>query len=374
MLFGLSEVQRHDGCNRWLSKREYAARPKLPNRHHDPKGFAMIDLTTTYLGLNLKNPLVCSSSPMCANLENLELMQEQGAAAVVLHSLFEEQIELENADLNRFLDLGAESFAKANAYLPEMADYNLGIEGYLAHISECKAWLDIPVIASLNGKTPGGWVRHAREIQQAGADALELNIYFLPTDPARDAASIESEYIEVVRAVRAEVSIPLAVKLSPFFTAPAAFAARLVEAGASGLVLFNRFYQPDFDLERLEVVPSLHLSTPQELLLRLHWTAILYGNVNADIAVTGGVHSALDVLKVIMAGGRVAMTTSALLKFGIDHLKVMLQEITNWLADHDEYESIRQMQGSMSLKRVAHPDRFERANYLKVLRSYALRL
>jgi dihydroorotate dehydrogenase (fumarate) len=332
----------------------------------------MIDLTTTYLGLNLRNPLVCSSSPMCANLDDLELMQESGAGAIVLHSLFEEQIELESADLDRFLEHGANSFPEAHSHFPEMADYNLGVEGYLEHIRQCKAWLDIPLIASLNGKTRGGWTRFAREIEQAGADALELNIYFLPTDPSRDAASIESEYVDLVGAIRKEIAIPLAVKLSPYFTAPAAFAKRLVEAGANGLVLFNRFYQPDFDLEELDIVPSLRLSTPQELLLRLHWTAILFGHVNADIAVTGGVHSGLDVLKVMMAGGRVAMTTSALLKFGIAHLQNILQEMTAWLAGH-EYESIRQMQGSMSLKRVAHADRFERANYLKVLRSYALR-
>jgi dihydroorotate dehydrogenase (fumarate) len=332
----------------------------------------MTNLTTTYLGLHLRNPLVCSSSPMCSNLNFLAHMQEMGAAAVVLHSLFEEQIELESADLNRFLDQGAESFPEANRYLPDMADYNLGVEGYLEHVRDCKSLLTIPVIASLNGTTPGGWVRYAREIQQAGADALELNIYFLPTDPTRDAASIENEYVDLVKAVRKEISIPLAVKLSPYFTAPASFAKRLSDAGADGLVLFNRFYQPDFDLEMLDIVPSLRLSTAQELSLRLHWTAILFGNVKADLAVTGGVHSGLDVLKVMMAGGRVAMTTSALLKHGLSHIKDILREMTTWLVDH-EYESVRQMQGSMSLRKVAHPDRFERANYLKVLRSYALR-
>jgi len=332
----------------------------------------MTDLTTSYLGLTLKNPLVCSSSPMCANFDNLVQMQEAGAAAVVLNSLFEEQIELERADLNRFLDQGSESFPEAITHLPDMADYNLGVDGYLEHLRASKALLDIPVIASLNGKSLGGWVKLARDMEQAGADALELNVYFLPTDPANDSAAIEEEYIELVRAVRAQVSIPLAVKLSPYITAPAAFARRLVDAGANGLVLFNRFYQPEFDIDNLEVVPSLHLSTPQELLLRLHWTAILFGNVDADLAVTGGVHSGRDVLKVMLAGGRVAMMTSALLKFGIEHLKTILQEMTNWLGEH-EYASIRQMQGSMSMQRVAHPDRFERANYLKVLRSYALR-
>lgn len=332
----------------------------------------MTDLQTTYLGMTLKNPLVCSSSPIGANLEQLAIVQEAGAGAVVLHSLFEEQIELESADLDRYLEAGAESFPEANRYLPDMADYNLGVDGYLEHIRECKSFLRIPVIASLNGTTPGGWVRYAREIQQAGADALELNIYVLPTDAGRDAATMEREYLDLVRAVRAEISIPLAVKLSPFFTAPAAFGAQLAKAGANGLVLFNRFYQPDFDLEHLEVFPTLHLSTPQELLLRLHWTAILFGQVDADLAVTGGVHSGLDVLKVMMAGGRVAMMTSALLKHGLGHLQKVLKDVTEWLVVH-EYDSIRQMQGSMSMERVGHPDRFERANYLNVLRSYATR-
>ena len=332
----------------------------------------MIDLSTNYLGMTLKNPLVCSASPLSANLENLALMEESGAAAVVLHSLFEEQIDLEGADLNRFLDVGTESFPEATSHLPDMADYNLGVEGYLEYLREAKALLKIPVIASLNGHTPGGWLKFAREMEAAGADALELNVDFLPTDPARDSFSIESELVDLVKTLRAQIAIPFAVKLSPFITAPVAFAARLVEAGANGLVLFNRFYQPDFDLEHLNVVPTLRLSTPQELQLRLHWTAILFGQVHADIAVTGGVHSGLDVLKVMMAGGRVAMTTSSLYKFGIEHLAVILQEMTAWLHVH-EYESIRQMQGSMSMRRVAHPDRFVRVNYLKMLRTYALR-
>lgn len=332
----------------------------------------MLDLTTEYLGLTLRNPLVASSSPLCANLDEVARLEEAGAAAVVLHSLFEEQLDIESDDLHRFLDMGAESFPEARTYLPDMSDYNLGVDGYLEHIAECKGLLGIPVIASLNGKTLGGWVRHAREIQDAGADALELNIYFMATDPCRDAAVVELQYLDLVRAVRREISIPLAVKISPYFTAPVAFANKLVEAGAGAVVLFNRFYQPDFDLEHLEVVPSLRLSTPQELLLRLHWTAAMFGNVKADLAVTGGVHSGLDVLKVMMAGGKVAMTTSAILKYGVPHFKTMLDDLTAWMEAH-EYESIRQMQGSMSFRRVPHPERFERTNYLRVLRSYALR-
>jgi dihydroorotate dehydrogenase (fumarate) len=331
----------------------------------------MIDLTTRYLGLELPSPIVASASPLSMNLDDITLMQECGVGAVVLHSLFEEQIDRESADLDRFLEHGAESFAEATTYLPDMADYNLGIDGYLEHIRECKSLVRIPIIASLNGATPGGWIRLARDMQDAGADAIELNIYFLPTDPHRDAVWMENQYIELVEAIRRTVRVPLAVKISPGFTAPIAFARRLQEAGANGIVLFNRFYQPDFDLERLEVVPTLRLSTAQELPLRLHWTALMFGHVHhLDIAITGGVHSGHDVLKSMMAGARVAMTTSSLMKFGIDHLRSMRKEMLDWMFEHD-YESVRQMQGSMSFARVPHPERFERANYLRVLRSYS---
>ena len=332
----------------------------------------MIDLTTSYMGLTLKNPLVVSASPLGQDLNAMVQAEEAGAAAVVLHSLFEEQIHLESEDLDRTLDRGAESFPEALSYFPDMADYNLGPEGYLEHIREAKLVLGVPLIASLNGASLGGWVRFAKDIEQTGADALELNIYFLPTDPEVTGAAVEERYVEIVRAVRENVRLPLAVKIGPFFSAPAAFARRLAGAGANALVLFNRFYQPDFDLSLLEVQPNLRLSTPDELLLRLHWVAILYGKVDADLAVTGGVHSGHDVLKAMMAGARAAMTTSALLQHGVGWLKTMLSDLTTWM-EENEYVSIRQMQGSMSLRSVGDPSAFERANYMKVLRSYSVR-
>jgi dihydroorotate dehydrogenase (fumarate) len=331
----------------------------------------MIDLSTRYLGLSLRNPLVCSSSPLCQDLSSLKRMEDAGASAVVLHSLFEEQIEIESLDLSRYLDYGTEGYAESLSFFPEMADYNLGPEGYLEHIREAKALLKIPVIASLNGHTRGGWIRYAKLIQQAGADALELNMYHIPTDPERSAMDIEDDLVALVGEVAHEVKIPIAVKLSPFYTAPVQLARRLDEAGASGLVVFNRFYQPDFDLECLEVVPSLWLSTVEELRLRIHWVAILYKRIHGDLAVTGGVHSPQDVLKVVMAGGAVAMMTSALLRHGIEHLSSVLEGVRTWMADH-EYDSIKMMRGSMSFQSVANPGAYERANYLKVLRAHAL--
>jgi dihydroorotate dehydrogenase (fumarate) len=332
----------------------------------------MIDLTTSYMGLTLKNPLVVSASPLGQSLSAMVRAEEAGAAAIVLHSLFEEQIHLEGEDLDRVLNGSAESYPEALTYFPDMADYNLGPEGYLEHIREAKMVLGVPLIASLNGASLGGWVRFAKEIEEAGADALELNIYFLPTDPDVTGAAVDNRYIEIVRAVRASVGLPLAVKIGPYFSAPAAFARRLAEAGADALVLFNRFYQPDFDLTALEIRPNLRLSTPDELLLRLHWIAILHGQISADLAVTGGVHTGSDVLKAMMAGARVAMTTSALLQHGVSWLATILAELTTWM-EENEYSSIRQMQGSMSMRSVGDPAAFERANYMKVLRSYSLR-
>ena len=331
----------------------------------------MTDLSTTYLGLKLKNPLVCSSSPLCQDLVSLQRMEQAGAAAVVLHSLFEEQLTLESQDLSHYLSHGTESFPEALTYFPDMADYNLGPEGYLEHIRQAKAAVKIPVIASLNGTSPGSWVRFAREIEEAGADALELNIYFIPTDPDVGSREVEQRYADLVAQVKAAVGIPVAVKLGPFFTALAHLARQLDRAGADALVLFNRFYQPDFDLESLEVTPALVLSNSHELLLRLHWVAILHGRIGADLAVTGGVHTARDVLKALMAGARVAMMTSALLKHGIGHLSGVLADLKAWMEGHG-YESVRQMQGSMSQRAVANPAAFERGNYLKVLRSYTL--
>ena len=330
----------------------------------------MIDLTTTWLGLPLANPLVCSASPLAERLDAIRRMEDAGAGAVVLHSLFEEQLTTESRDLDHFLSIG-ESYAESTSYFPDMTDYNLGPDAYLEHVRRAREAVGIPVIASLNGVSPGGWIEFATRIEQAGASALELNIYRIPTSPSEPASSIEHAYVDLVSAVRQAVRLPLAVKLGPHFTAPAHLAVRLDDAGADGLVLFNRFYQPDFDLEALDVRPHLTLSSSEELLLRLHWVAILHGRVRADLGVTGGVHTARDVLKAMMAGARVAMMTSSLLQRGIEHLSTVRDQMVGWMAEH-EYESVRQMFGSLSYRNVPDPSAFERANYLRVLRSHAL--
>ena len=332
----------------------------------------MIDLSTRYCGLTLRNPLVVSASPLGETVANIRRMEDAGAAAVVLPSLFEEQITLDNHYLDRHLSHGAESSAEAATYFPDMRDYRLGPEAYLEHIGHVKSAVDIPIIASLNGVSTGGWISYARAMQLAGADAVELNVGFIPTDPDVAASDVERMYVELVEDVKANVTIPVALKLPHFFTALANLAPRLDAAGADGLVLFNRFYQPDFDLESLEVRPRLTLSSSSELLLRLHWIAILFGHVRADLAATGGVHTAEDVLKAMMAGARVAMMASELLEHGIDRLARVHDELVAWLEAH-EYDSIRQMQGSMSYRAVREPSAFERANYMKVLSSYALR-
>ena len=331
----------------------------------------MTDLTTTYLGLRLANPLVVSPSPLCQELGRIREMEDAGAAAVVLHSLFEEQISIESALLDRHLSDGADSFAEALSYFPDVHDYNLGPDAYLEHVRKAKAAVRIPVIASLNGVSTGGWIRYAQLIEEAGADALELNIYYVATDPRKTGADVEQQYVDLVEDVRAHVKIPLAVKVGHHFTAFANLARRLKTAGADGLVLFNRFYQPDLDIETLEVVPTLTLSSSYELLLRLTWVAILYGKLEVDFAVTGGVHTAKDALKAMMAGANVAMLTSALLKRGIGHLGEIRAEMIEWMEAH-EYESIAQMRGSMSQTSVANPSAYERGNYLRVLSSYAL--
>jgi dihydroorotate dehydrogenase (fumarate) len=330
-----------------------------------------IDLSTNYLGLKLKNPLVASSSPLCEDLDAVRRMEDFGAGAVVLQSLFEEQIEYECGELDRFLGDAAERGPEAFTQLPELTSGVTGPEDYLEHIRKCKRAVRIPIIASLNGSTLGGWLRYARQMQQAGADALELNIYYLPVDPELTGEQVERLYVDLVKSIRAEVRIPLAVKLGPYFSSMANMARKLDAAGADALVLFNRFYQPDYDLEQLEVVPNLILSTSHELLLRLHWIAILYGTVHCDLALTGGVHNAGDVVKSMMAGAKVAMMTSALLKRGVGYLDTLITELLLWMADH-EYDSIRQMQGSMSRNAVPQPAAFERTNYMKVLSSYAM--
>ncbi|MBI3934052.1 MAG: dihydroorotate dehydrogenase-like protein [Acidobacteria bacterium] len=332
----------------------------------------MADLSTSYLGLNLKNPLVVSASPLQKDLGNIRRMEDAGAAAIVMHSLFEEQIELESQELHHRLEQGTESFAESLNYIPDMRSYNLGPQGYLDHLAAAKQAVSIPVIGSLNGVSKGGWTRYAQWMQEAGADAIELNTYYLATDPEVTGAAIEQMYCDVVAQVKATVTIPLAVKLSASFSSMANMARRLDDAGADALVLFNRFYQPDFDLEMLEVVPHLVLSHSVELLPRLNWVAILFGHVRADMAITGGVHTSEDLLKSMMAGARVAMMTSALLENGIEYMAKVLGDVRSWMEEH-EYESIRQMQGSMALRSVPSPAAFERANYMNVLSSYVLR-
>jgi dihydroorotate dehydrogenase (fumarate) len=331
----------------------------------------MVDLSTTYLGLKLKNPLVASPSPLSEKVSNIQQMEQDGISAVVMYSLFEEQIIHESLELDHFLSRGTETFAEAMSYLPDVGKFSLAPEVYIETVAKAKKAVNIPVIGSLNGVSSGGWVHYAKKIQDAGADALELNIYFLPTDPNLTSSKLEDNYVKLVSDVRAEIDIPLAVKLSPFFTALPNMARRLVDAGANGLVLFNRFYQPDIDLETLEVAPRLMLSTSQELRLPLRWIAILYGKLQADLALTTGVHTAGDALKAVMAGASVAMTTSALLKGGTGVISTMLNGMEAWMEEH-EYASIQQMKGSMSQGAVAEPAAFERANYMKELGSYNL--
>lgn len=332
----------------------------------------MSDLTTRYLGLTLTSPLVASASPLCDSIEGICRLAEAGVAAVVLPSLFEEQLTLESLSVHADLERGADTFAEAAGFFPDLHTYNLGPDGCLELIRDAKRRVDIPVIASLNGVTVGGWIDYAKLMQEAGADALELNTYSIAVDPSRSAEEIEQGYVDLLTAVRAQVKIPVAVKLSPFFSAPANIARRLGDAGADALVLFNRFYQPDFDIEEREVVTSLALSRPDELLMRLHWVAILHGRVTADLAITGGVHSAADVVKSVMAGARVACMTSALLHHGPGYAKTVLGDLDRWLDAH-EYDSVQQMCGSMSFDAVPNPSAYERGNYMKVLSSYTLR-
>jgi dihydroorotate dehydrogenase (fumarate) len=331
-----------------------------------------MDITTQYLGFNLSSPLVASAGPLGESIDNIRKMEDAGISAVVLPSLFEEQLDIESEGMDLDLSRGTDSFPESLDYLPELTTYNLGPEGYLELIGKAKRSVSLPIIASLNGVSTGGWVRYAALMQEAGADAIELNLYGVVTDPQVSSSQVEKDYCELVSQVKAAVSVPVAVKLSPFFTAISYMARRLDEAGANALVLFNRFYQPDFDLDTLQVVPNLKLSTRDELLLRLHWTAILYGRVRANLAITGGVHYAEDVLKAMMAGANVAMTTSLLLHEGIGSAKYLLQELKRWMEEH-EYESIRQMRGSMSQLSTSTPGVFQRVNYMRVLSSYMLR-
>ena len=330
----------------------------------------MTDLSTTYLGLNLKNPLVASASPFSKNIDKARKLEEAGVSAIVMYSLFEEQIIHESLELDHYLTRGTDSFAEAMSYLPDGGMYSVGPEKYLNQVAGLKKALNIPVIGSLNGVSKGGWTKYAKQIQDAGADALELNMYYIPADIDLTAQDLENAQVELVAEVKAAISIPLAVKLSPFYTALPNFASRVVEAGANGLVLFNRFYQPDFDLNELKVVPTLDLSTSADRRLPLRWISILYGKIKTDFALTSGIHTTVDMLKAMMAGAKVAMIASELLWDGSSaRVTEILEGAQTWMKDH-EYESIRQMQGSMSQKAVKEPAAFERANYINVLNSF----
>jgi len=327
----------------------------------------MIDLSTSYLGLNLATPLVASASPLSRDLDGVRRLEDAGASAVVLYSLFEEQLRQEEVDLDYHLHAGTESFAESITFFPQASEFHTGPEGYLKHIRKCKAAVKIPIIASLNGSTLGGWTKFAAEIEKAGADAIECNIYSIATDPMLSGADIEKMYLEIVQAVKATVTIPVAVKLSPFFSNLANMAQRLDQAGADALVLFNRFYQPDINLEELEIQPNVLLSTPQSLRLPLTWIGILFGRVKANLAATGGVHNAEDVVKLLMVGADVTMLCSSLMRHGINHVRHVQRELREWMEEH-EYESVRQMQGSMSQQKCPHPASFERAQYMRAVK------
>jgi len=329
----------------------------------------MVDLSTTYLGLKLKNPLVAAASPLCAKVETVQQLEQAGISAVVMYSLFEEQIIHESLELDHYLFYGSEASPEFSSFYPQTGNYTLTPETYVENVKKIKKAVGIPVIGSLNGVSTGGWIKYARKIEEAGADALELNLYYLPTDPELTSLKLEETYVTLVRDIRKSIKLPIAVKLSPFFTAIPNMARRLVDVGADGLVLFNRFYQPDLDLEELKVVPNLVLSNSNDLRLPLRWIAILYGHVKADFALTSGIHTCEDVLKAMMAGASVAMMASELLQNGIGRVPALLAEVEKWMEAH-EYESIRQMKGSLSQRTVNDPAAFERANYMKVLNSF----
>jgi len=328
----------------------------------------MIDLTTHYLGLTLRTPLVPSASPLSQEISSIRRLEDAGASAVVLYSLFEEQLRQESLELDHHLAAGTESFAESLTYFPQPSEFRLGPEGYLEHIRKAKEAVEIPVIASLNGATVGGWAKFARQIEEAGADALECNIYYIPTNPDVKAAEVEQTYVDIVWAVKSAISIPVAVKISPFFTNVANIAKRIDDAGADGLVLFNRFYQPDIDLDELEIRPNVLLSTPQALRLPLTWIGILFGRLKAGLAATSGVHDAEDVIKLLMVGADVTMLCSSLLRNGINHLRHVEHNLVEWMEQH-EYESVKQMRGSMSQLRCPDPSAFERAQYMRAVKS-----
>ncbi|MBE0697313.1 MAG: dihydroorotate dehydrogenase-like protein [Anaerolineaceae bacterium] len=333
----------------------------------------MVDLNTSYLGLSLKNPVIASASPISKKLDGFRKLEDAGASAVVMYSLFEEQIVHDSLALDHFLNRGTDTYAESLTYFPDLQHYNVGPDEYLEMIRKAKAAVNIPIIGSLNGVSTGGWIDYAKRIEQAGADALELNVYYIATDIDLTSQELEQNYVDLVKDIRGQINIPLAVKLSPFFTALPNLSNRLVQAGANGLVLFNRFIQPDLDIETLEVTPNLILSNSNELRLPLRWVAILYGRIQADLVLTTGVHTAQDVLKSVMAGASGTMLASTLLTHGIKRISEILNDMQMWMETF-EYQSIQQMKGSMSQRAVAEPAAFERANYMKALSSFDNRL
>ena len=328
-----------------------------------------IDLTTGYLGLKLRTPLAASSSPYCKDIANVLRLEDAGASAIVLHSLFEEQIQVESGDLDRYLTETAESHGEAMSYFPEMMSYNLGPEPYLNHLRKAKESVDVPVIGSLNGTTPGGWLKYAKLIEQAGANALELNLYDLPSDPKLSAADVEHQQLDVIRQVQESIKIPVGVKLSPFYSSLPAFVSKVEHAGVAGVVLFNRLYQPDIDVETLTLKRTLHLSDRHELQLRLRWLAILSPQTRMSLACSGGVHDPLDVVKALMAGAHVTQVVSAVLENGPQMLSLLIAGLTRFFEEH-EYHSVTQLRGNMNLARCPDPSGYERVNYVKLLASW----
>jgi dihydroorotate dehydrogenase (fumarate) len=328
-----------------------------------------MNLTTTYLGFKLRTPLVPSASPLSEKIDNIKRMEDAGASAIVFHSLFEEQVRRDHHDLQFYLDQGTESFAESLSYFPDHEDFKVGPEAYLEHIARAKASVQIPIIGSLNGTTFGGWMTYARQIEQAGADALELNIYNVPGDPERTPDDIENEYLTIITSIKAQLNIPVAVKLSPFFTNFSHFARRVDRSGADALVLFNRFYQPDIEIENLEISPNVLLSTPMAMRLPMRWIAMLHGRIGANLAATSGIHRATDALKMLMAGADVTMLCSVLLRRGIEHIQVIEREMREWMEEH-LYESVEQLKGSMSQRKCPDPTAFERAQYMRALTTY----
>ena len=327
-------------------------------------------LETTYLGLRLKHPIVPSASPLSETLDGILNLEDSGASAIVLFSLFEEQIEAHGARLHHHLSYGEESYSEALTYIPDLGEYTIGPDAYLELLRRAKERTGIPIIGSLNAYTPGGWTEYAEHIEQAGADALELNVYYLPTDEGMSGADLEQRYIDLLSAVRARISLPIAMKLSPYFSSMAHMARRLADAGANGLVLFNRFYQPDIDPDLLQIRPHLVLSSSHESRLPVWWTGLLYGGIPVDFAVTSGIHTHIDVLKALMAGARVTMMASELLRNGTNRITEIMADLSSWMETH-EYESVDQMIGSLSQQHVEHPDVYERVNYMKELHSYS---